>query len=485
MLIELAGFSTTLAGPLSSSATSATLEATGASTLNAALGGSGWCYLLIVSPIGQELVKATQGANPTISITRAVDGSTAQSFPTGAFVRFAIGNSAVQDLIDAGPGGIANVTGSGLATVTTPVAGTRNVDVATPAFTSSDGSLVIGGSWPALDFTFSASKDAIDGTVTVVTGSGDFTITNGSTTPNVSLTNILGTVTGTAYGSYGAGGYITGLRVTSTGRVATVDVQALTDGVYANASVTVSSGRITSVVAGSGSSGVTSVVQGTGISITGSGTVPIIGLANSGVTAGSYGGLTIDAFGRITSIAGGFNPISFIASGTPELVITAGAPGSVTITIAVASTLTRGIVRLATTSEATDFTNQSLAMTPAGFKSALNSVGGTANYIAGSPALSSGALTNVVASYTVTGTVRWAMIAAHVHWDPDTTAFDASIFVGGSAVQGSGGTNAGGFRTLVAFVENVSGNVELRTTTPTSPDVATGDIRFIAFDTIP
>ena len=483
-LTSLAAFSTTLGATLSSSATSATLEASGAATLNAALGGSGHCYLLIVSPIGQELVRATQGSNPTISITRAVDGSTAQSFPSGALVRYAVGPSAVEDLIDEGPGGIAEVTGAGIAAATTPVAGTRLVTVPAPLFTSSDSAIVITGSWPALDFAFSAGKGAINGTVTVVTGSSDFTITNPTDTPNVALTAILGTVTGTAYGSYGAGGYISGLRVTSTGRVATVDVQALTDGVYANASVTVSAGRITSVTAGAGATGVTSVVQGTGISITGPGATPTVSLGTSGVTAGSYGGITIDAYGRITAVAGGFNPISLISGAPAEVVVTYPTSTSALITVATGTTATRGLVRLATSLESTTFTNDTQALTPAGFKTALNATGATSNYVAGSAALVSGALSNIVATYTITGSIRFALIVAHVYWDPQTTAFDAAIYVGGSQVQGSGGPVVSGFRTLVAFVENATGAIELRSTAP-GGEAVYGDVRVLAQNLIP
>jgi hypothetical protein len=207
-------------------------------------------------------------------------------------------------------------------------------------------------------------------------------------------------------------------------------------------------------------------------------------LTTSGVTAGSYGGITVDAFGRITAVAGGFNPISFISTSVAEFTVSYPSAGTALLTVSVASTLTRGIVRLATLAESTTFATETLALTPGGFKAALNATGETAKYIAGTAALASGALTDVAATYSISGTIKKAMIVAHIRWSPNTTAYDASIFVGGSAVQGSGGAIAGGFRTLIAMVENASGNVEVRPTAP-GADTVDADIRVMAFDPVP
>lgn len=484
-LIELAGFSTTTTQALTTGATSMYLDPAGAATLNAALGGSGHAYLLIFSPVGQELVRVTQGSNPLVTITRGQDGSTPTAFPAGSYVKYAIGPSAVEDLIAAGPGGLTDVTGAGIATVTTPVAGTRLVTVPAPNFTSS-GDIDITGTWPNMVFDLSAGRAAETGTVTVVTGSTGVVITGDpNVSPNVSLSSVLGTGAGTSFGSYGSGGIIIGAQVNDQGRVTNVDVASLTNGSYSNASVTVANGRITSVSSGVGG-GVTSVTAGNAkIVIGGSGSAPTVALAASGVTAGSYGGLTIDAFGTITAVAGGFNPISTISASPGNVVVTYPVSGNALITVPSSTTLAAGLVRQASTVEAVDFTNVTLALNPAGLKAAINSVGLLAlpAQASASP-LAQTALVDVAAAFSVSGTPALGLIIAHIRWDPATTAFDATLYMNGSPIQGSGGTATGGFRTLIAVVSNPTGAIEVRTTAP-GGDTVSAQLAMIPFGAVP
>src|SRR5208337_3447367 len=114
-----------------------------------------------------------------------------------------------------------------------------------------------------------------------VGGANNFFTSNG-TDPSWNVLNVGTGLTGN--------GVSTALAIANTG---------VTPGSYTYASITVNSqGQVT--VAGSGTAAVTSVTAGTGISITGTSTAPIVNIANTTVTAGTYGApqITVNAQGQ-------------------------------------------------------------------------------------------------------------------------------------------------------------------------------------------
>ena len=125
------------------------------------------------------------------------------------------------------------------------------------------------------------------------------------------------------------------------------------------AGLTVSAqGVISSTGGGGGGGTVTSITAGAGLAggtITSTGT---ISLAASGVTAGAYvyPALSVDSFGRITSISSG-SPVTSVSVNSP--LISSGPATSPTLSIQPATTSTVGAVQLNNTTSST-LTNQAL-----------------------------------------------------------------------------------------------------------------------------
>lgn len=112
-----------------------------------------------------------------------------------------------------------------------------------------------------------------------------------------------------------------------------------------------------------GAGGSMSVTAGAGLSQTGSPTSSTtLFITNTGVLAGAYGDITINARGQITSVAAGFNPISDLVAGEGIEVSRVG--GTVTLAAATAAVGVVGAVALADADDALDPNDETTAVTP-------------------------------------------------------------------------------------------------------------------------
>lgn len=322
---------------LTSSATTCRVSPANAASLNAQLGTGNYTICTISNGAVTELIYITTAAPSTgvLTIVRAQEGTTAQTFPVGALIRFVWTVVGIQETASGGSSGI-TITGAHATSVT---GGPFAFVVDTPAGNLIAGTgMTVTGTWPNITITNAAPATGGGGTVTVVTGSGDAVasaITGGF---NINVPTP----------AFTAG---TGVSITGT---------------WPNLTIT------NSAPAMGGAGTVTSVTAGTGITVTGSPTItPTIGLTPTGITAGVYGGLTVNAAGQLTAISSSL--LNGVASANNAITVSAPVAGVVTLTAVNATTANHGVVQLATPSapSSSDPTDSTSAVTPAGIAAVL------------------------------------------------------------------------------------------------------------------
>lgn len=327
--------------PASGTAQNMQVDTTLAAILRSFLGTGDWTYLLIGAGTTAEVVQVQYSATTSFPVLRAQDGTTPRLHAPGDPAVFQITAVAIAAAV---PPQTLTVNTSGAITATQPTATELDLSVPPPNFTGNG--IAVSGAYPNYEFTLTEDD-------TGCCGSG--TSSGGST---LSL--------------YGNGL----VEISQSGSTATITVEepAFTG---SGLSITGTWPNLNFAVNTSGAGTVTSVTGGSGITVTGSPSVnPTVSLSASGVTAGTYGGLQVDAFGRLIAIDPTFNPPDTI-SAVNSWVLVARTGNDMTIDVVEAAEGTIGVVALANASAPLDSTDHSTAVNPALLASVISALAGT------------------------------------------------------------------------------------------------------------
>ena len=113
-----------------------------------------WTYLLIRTVSAYEAVKVTAVPGPGVTIERAVDGTTAASWPAQTAVAFYFTESAIADIITARNIGQIELKGSGIVEVTKTGVNEYLIHAPPVNITSESDKILVGGEFP--DFVISS-----------------------------------------------------------------------------------------------------------------------------------------------------------------------------------------------------------------------------------------------------------------------------------------------------------------------------------------
>lgn len=337
-----------------------------------------WTYLSLDNGVYSEEVKVTGVTGGLLIVTRAASGSVAQVFAAiNTVVADKVGADAIRDLIAANPApSDVTVSGSGIANVSQPTAGSYVVNVTAPNIQGTNG-LAVTGLWPNI----SLNLELADGGCCGGCGAGGTT-----------------------------GGGVNQVIVNSAILSASVSGQILTLGLPSPSfngvnGITVSGSWETGFsISGGGAGGtgtVTEVSAGTGLTLTGSpNTNPTLSLTATGVAAGTYGGFTFNAQGQLVTVASGFAPVGSFALVNGGTVVRTGSDYAVTLALADVGQL--GIVALADSAAPINSADDSSAVTPKMLAAALGASGGAVLGAGSSTGESDAAYNNVLSSTAIT-----------------------------------------------------------------------------------
>lgn len=309
--------------------------------------GQDYAYFALYTGGAYEVIRVYGIAGNVISIVRGQDGTLPQVFPIGATFAYVVtAEGVLGEFLELGGGaGSSNVSilGQGIATVVQNAPNDYTVAVLGPTFNGING-VEVTGAWP--NFQISTAND------------GDCCAGNGSTTTG-GVGGLTLHASGILSGYYSAGDLYLGVP------------SPIFSGTGIN--ITGQWPNINFALAGAvGSGTVSSVNVGAGLTLTGSPNVnPTVSITNTGVVAGDYGDVHVNARGQIEYVAPTFNPISAVVSADGSIIVTRTG-GTITIDMQQADIGVVGAVALADHTEDFNPTDHVHAATPAVVAKALS-----------------------------------------------------------------------------------------------------------------
>lgn len=396
---NLYGVTGQLAVAVNNAATILQVDATLAGVIAASgyVNGTDSTYFALSANNVYEVVKVTALNGLLLTVQRGIE-STAQPFPIGSKLTFAVTAAGVLETI--GPiTSTVQLTDSGLVTATNTSGDIWNVDVPVPAFVGANGISVI-GTYPNYTFTFTPSDCCGD------TGAG----------AGSGIISLSGLGIATAYVT-GTVGYV------NIPTPAFVGVGMTITGTWPNLTFTNTSGG--------GAGTVTSVAAGAGITVTGTPSVnPTVIVTNTGVVAGTYGGVGINARGQITVVPATFNPLSIVNVTAPLVAVRTADAVALSVTAAAVGVL--GVVALVDPTDPYNAAENTKALTSAGLATAIATIGTASasgvNSFTGEPDAN---YTNTISGSTTSITLatgKKAIVYAEVTMVDGTTPLTAVAF---------------------------------------------------------
>lgn len=364
-----------LTSDISNTTTVIPIDSTTLATLQADVdfNGGEWTYLQLTNGIYYEEVKVTNVSGSLLTVTRGASGSTPQTFAaSNTHIHAIVGADAIKDIIAANPQpSDTTVSGGGLATVK-KTDNNYAVTVTPPTFTGNNGATVTGG-WP----NYTISYEGVDTGCCGCGGSGG-SGGGGIDTLSINSTSLQGNITGSTL---------------------TLTLQTINLTAGAGVEITGSYPNFTIAATSNSGSGIT-VAAGAGLSLTGDPeTNPTLFITNTGVAAGTYAGITINARGQITSISQDFSVINKVVGIGPITASTVD--GTATLSIETADVGVKGVVSLADSSGNFDPEEDTEATTQKMVAKALDTVKGSLESDGSYTGESDASYTNIVTSTPV------------------------------------------------------------------------------------
>lgn len=395
-----------------------------------------------------EVVKLVGVEENYLVVERGSCGTISYAFPTGTTIEYQVTTEGILHAINIDTN--VSIEGKGLVEVIENSPNDFSVGVEAPDI-KGEGGISVFGSWPAIRIGYESPEGNCSAPSVDVQGG---------------ITDLVGEGLVTAFVNGGVGT----VRVRPLVLNAGTNIQI--SGAWPNYTIT--------ATAGSGTVG--SVGVGAGLSLTGSPNVnPTIFMQNTGVAAGTYGGVAINSRGQITAVPPTFNPVSVISAGSNTTVSRAG--DTVTISVPNADIGQRGAVELADETDPFNPNDNTTAATPAVVAQAIATIpeatiSGVTSIGAEAPALYSNIINSTSQTLTL-GTGDKALVTANATMldtlEPTSPVeFGIAVLNANTLVQGDRILKQS--QQSITFVVDgpFSGTLALATTTPPAGSSLTG-----------